>query len=100
MGRNIFGWSYPPGCTGTPFDEELPCEICGEDVDDCICPECPECFTVGDPSCYEKHGLVRTKEQIASLQKREQQWAEDHKAEKEFFANYGKGFVETIFDED
>jgi hypothetical protein len=61
----IFGWSYPPGCSGPP-DDEAPCDVCGREVDDCICPECPTCSGVGDPKCYEQHGLVRTAEQIAS----------------------------------
>lgn len=29
------------------------CEVCAHSVDDCICPECPECGQVGDPNCYE-----------------------------------------------
>ena len=33
---SIFGWSYPPGCSGTPFDEDFEddvCAWCGQDVD-------------------------------------------------------------------
>lgn len=61
--RSIFGWSYPPGCSGPPDEYEGPCEVCGQHVDDCICPECEVCATYGDPDCYIKHGLRRTEEQ-------------------------------------
>lgn len=75
---SIFGWSYPPGCSGTPFDEEYPCAVCGGwDINPsqakphtpaCICPECPECSSVGDPKCYKPlaeggHGLVLSEAQ-------------------------------------
>lgn len=70
-----FGWSYPPGCSGTPGDEsDPPCYVCGLDVESCICPECAECGSQGDPECYDKHGLVRSEEHIASLLKMEQIW--------------------------
>ena len=50
----IFGWSYPPGCNGTPFDEDCQCQVCGQFEDDCICPECATCGDNGNPSCYEE----------------------------------------------
>src|ERR1700720_3365653 len=56
MSRSVFGWSYPPGCSGPP-DDEGPCAVCGNGVDDCTCPECPICKTIGDPHCYRQHGL-------------------------------------------
>ena len=55
----IFGWSYPPGCSGPPDDgPEPPCQMCGELEGKCKCPECTvkvqdhdgafrECGTVG-----------------------------------------------------
>lgn len=48
-------WNMPPGCNvrdipGNNADET--CEVCGQGLDDCICPECPVCFSVGDPACY------------------------------------------------
>lgn len=68
MGRSIFGWDLPPGCTmrdiENAFGEESPCLICGRFSDDCLCPECPKCFNFGDPKCYKEHGLVITDEQI------------------------------------
>ena len=81
----LFGSDYPPGCHSTPFDEDYPCAVCGGwDVDPrlakphapaCICPECPECGTVGDPKCYMPkaeggHGLelsVGQKEKAAAV---------------------------------
>ena len=49
---------------GTPrhdpmFDLDSPCEVCGKDIDLCECPECPKCGSIGDPKCYEEHGLNR-----------------------------------------
>ena len=37
---------------GTPrrnpeFDLDPPCGVCGKPVDECQCPECPECGMVG-----------------------------------------------------
>lgn len=55
MGK--FGWSYPPGCNGTPWDQDYPCEVCGQGTDDCICPECPTCGEVGNPNCYKEVDL-------------------------------------------
>lgn len=60
----LFGWDLPPGCTMADIERAAggdgPCEVCGEHVDDCICPECPTCGVQGDPGCYEAHSLVRT----------------------------------------
>lgn len=55
MGK--FGWSYPPGCSGPPDQDEGPCEVCGLSVDDCICPVCPACQGQGDPACYQETDL-------------------------------------------
>lgn len=69
MSRSMFGWDYPPGVNSVPGDEdEGPCEVCGNDVDNCICPECPECGTYGDPGCYLNHGLELTLEQVKGLE--------------------------------
>ena len=56
----IFGWSLPPGCTGTPYDDEPQCPTCGGYPDGeplCSCPECEACGCVGDPNCYEECGM-------------------------------------------
>jgi hypothetical protein len=51
---SIFGWSYPPGCSGTPYDEDkfgavsdavTECELCGQtlidqDTYDSMCEAC------------------------------------------------------------
>ncbi len=56
MPHSMFGWSYPPGCSGPP--DEPPCKICGCEAGQCQCPECPVCGTCGDPACIAEHGLV------------------------------------------
>lgn len=63
------GWNLPPGVTTQMIDAQFasgPCECCGYDVDsgECVCPECPECESVGDPECYKKHGLKYNKAQL------------------------------------
>ena len=84
----IFGWSYPPGCGGTPWDDERPCEVCGKDVERCICPECPECGCQGDPQCYDTergHGLVKSPEQVESLRVETDKWEALAQAEAEYW---------------
>ena len=73
MTHSIFGWSYPPGCSGPPDIPEGPCEVCGMPLDDCICPECSTCGTQGDPKCYLEHGLVRNQDQIDGRAKLDRQ---------------------------
>lgn len=51
----IFGWSYPPGCSGTPYDEDPPCAACGLDPDQCECPICPECGELIPPLTIQQH---------------------------------------------
>lgn len=56
----------------TYFDPPEPlCEMCGCSPSDCVCPECPECGLVGDPACYEDHGLQETAEQRESRNARD-----------------------------
>ncbi len=103
MGK--FGWSLPPGVTNRMIDEaygtDEPCEICGQNPDgDCLCPECPECGGVGDPGCYDKHGLVRTQEQIDSLRTAEDDWKAENEAEAEYWKEKSKGRADSIFDEE
>lgn len=81
---SVFGWSYPPGCNGTLYDEDYPCEVCGLFPDDCICLECPQCDVVGDPECYEQHGMVRSAEQIQSLAREQAKWEADNAAGTEY----------------
>lgn len=81
----IFGWSYPPGAANDPSapynQEEGPCAVCGEFEDKCICPECPECTSIGDPQCYKEHGLVLTTVQKYSLAWNEALWEEQARQE-------------------
>lgn len=67
--RNIFssGFNMPPGVSTRDIpgnDAPEDCDVCGLDVDSCLCPECKVCGGVGDPACYTDHGLTRTPEQI------------------------------------
>jgi len=83
------GWNMPPGCNYRDIDAALgldqPCEVCGKLEEDCICPECPVCHAHGDPKCYEHHGLVRTEEQIDSLEEMHVDIEADAKAEAEMW---------------
>ena len=86
---SIFGWSYPPGAANDPNapynQEDLPCDICGQDVDDCICPECPSCGQIGELQCYDgfpagkpnSHGLTRSLGQVVMKADAEKRWAEE-----------------------
>jgi hypothetical protein len=76
--------------TRGPHEDEYPCDICGNSVDDCICPECPECGTVGDPLCYKEHGLIRSNEQVESLAKWNSYWEEQNRLENEYYEKYCK----------
>jgi hypothetical protein len=92
MTRNVFGWSYPPGAANDPNapynQQDPPCAVCGQMEDGCICPECEECGSVGDPRCYTgpepwdhptpSHGMIRSEEQIASLAAAEAAWEADN----------------------
>lgn len=64
---SVFGWHYPPGCSGPPEPEEMPCTICGGITEECICPECEICGGIGNPDCYRQdetgHGLEITQAQ-------------------------------------
>ena len=81
---SVFGWSYPAGAANDPFapynQTDEPCGCCGRFPDDCICPECPTCGSVGDPDCYDKHGMVRSQAQIESLAHAEAEWAKTAEA--------------------
>lgn len=76
---SIFGWPYPPGCNGTPFDENHTCEVCGGFPDvDCICKECNVCGDYGNPICYKEHGLIKSNEQINQLKQKQKEWDEEN----------------------
>lgn len=100
----IFGWSYPPGCNGTPFDEpDPPCEVCGgfdlltKEKERpgrmrCICPECPVCGQSGDRKCYDAngHGMVMMDQQIQHLAMNQKAWEEEQRKEEEDFERMAK----------
>ena len=69
------------------------CEVCGEAVDNCICPECPKCGCVGDMRCYnETHGLIPTFEQILRRDWNEalieQESRQEDEAYEEYYSQY------------
>jgi hypothetical protein len=78
----LFGWDLPPGVTTRMINEAAggdgPCEVCGYDVEACVCPECPTCQEQGRPECYSRlegrvwrrgHSLRRTKAQLIGAQR-------------------------------
>lgn len=87
--RNIFGWSYPPGCSGPPEDDSW-CEVCGKEAGDCICPECVVCGDAGNPSCYKDHGLEASEEQRQSLESTNAAREAEVKAESDYYAQIGE----------
>ena len=90
----VFGWDLPPGCSEADIERAAgfgtSCEVCGEGVDNCICPECPVCEEHGNPECYEKHGLVRSHEQTESMRCYEETEEKAAKQEQEYYENYLK----------
>jgi hypothetical protein len=90
MNDSKFGGWYPPGVHNLPCEEVYPCEICGgiPENDECICPECPVCGSIGHLLCYREHGLVRSKEQIGQLAKKEKEWEEHKKKEQEYYEKW------------
>lgn len=58
--------NLPPGVTNSMIDRQSDdhCGCCGRYQDDCICPECTVCGEYGDPRCYQKHGMVYSREQL------------------------------------
>ena len=66
----LFGWDLPPGVSSLPGEyEDCTCLTCGKNVDYCDCPECVFCGNVGDPACYELHGMILSAAQEHSLKK-------------------------------
>ncbi len=78
------GWNLPPGCnvSDLPGNEpEGPCEICLMDLDHCACPQCTTCGAVGDPICYEIHGLERSDAQLISFEIQQRLYKAEAEAE-------------------
>lgn len=91
----IFGWDLPPGCHKLPYDDDYLCEVCGLDVNKCICPECTICGEVGNKDCYDKHGLVRTSEQIESLKKLNDYLDAQDKWDEDLYISYKEDMDNT-----
>lgn len=55
---SIFGWSYPAGCSSTPYDDEPPeaCPQCGADNSDedgkIVCADAPDFCSVACQETY------------------------------------------------
>lgn len=85
----IFGWSLPPGVSMRDIDPgDQPCEVCGKDIDDCVCPECDVCGTQGDPKCYTEHGMKKTKEQEIAAEEAHQRDLKQQAADEEMARDY------------
>lgn len=86
---------YPPGCSGPP-DYPEDCQVCGAyDTDQCICPECRVCGTVGDPKCYEPrevcgHGMTRSKKQVNMFKARMDAEEAQARGEAEWIAKHSQ----------
>lgn len=100
MRRGIFGWSYPPGCSGPPDDNEGPCQVCGQGEVDCICPECPECGAFGDPKCYQgpQQHLTKTIIQVVRLQNAQELWRIECLAENRYLEEWYAQQQEQVYD--
>lgn len=64
----LFGWSYPPGVSRVPGDEDTHCDVCFKSTDECVCHECPHCGGYGDSDCYKNHEMRLTKVQLVARQ--------------------------------
>jgi hypothetical protein len=67
---------------------DVPCDVCGRHVDDCICPECPECAFTGDPKCYKEHGMIMSQEQIESRAAADKAIAEENTRWEKYVAEF------------
>jgi hypothetical protein len=88
MAHSIFGYSYPPGCSGPPDDDPGPCLCCGGDPAGCDCPECPVCGEAGNPECYVAHGLAYSEAQTRGREAMQARMAEEARAENEFWSQF------------
>jgi hypothetical protein len=61
------GWNMPPGCNVRDIPgcgDDFPCDCCGRDPADCICPECVVCGEQGNEKCYKSGHLEFNKQQL------------------------------------
>lgn len=90
MTRGMFGWSLPPGVSvrDLPGNQDVPCEVCGQYDDACVCPECPNpgCYhIIGDMRCYRAGHLELSDQQNAARQEAKEQDARDREAEEAYW---------------
>ena len=55
------GWSTSPNNPKNSdrhvLDGDPYCEVCREWPENCVCPECPLCGEIGNPTCYQEVDL-------------------------------------------
>ena len=102
------GFNLPPGCGTLPGEEDDDwCIVCHNDLDHCVCPRCPECDEIGNPSCYIEdylnknyvggcHALKMTDEQKRVRAENEKEMEQNAQKESEYMESL-KNL--TIFDE-
>lgn len=95
-------FNMPPGCSprdipGNDADES--CAVCCQFIDDCKCPECPTCGSVGDPRCYEDiepDELIKSHGMRLSLHQHATRAAFEaaQRAEADYWDDYAKNHTE------
>lgn len=89
--------NLPPGVTLNDIDRhfgEQPCAVCAGMYDMCVCPECPQCKTYGDPACYKKKHLELNQDQKINLAEHEVRVAEENVYSWEFMISESKFRIE------
>lgn len=54
---------YPTG-----YDADEGCDVCQRSTDDCDCPECPKCASVGDYRCYDRGHMKTAHDSVGAFQ--------------------------------
>ena len=76
---SIFGWSYPAGCSGTPYDDDSPeeCPQCGAanstDEGEPVCSDAPDFCSVACQETYLIAEAEYEREMDAMLNKAERE---------------------------
>ena len=68
-------------------DDYFICQVCHMHEDECVCPECPKCGEIGNPSCYtpEGCGIMFNDEQVKAR--------EEYRIEQEQVVEMEKQFL-------
>jgi hypothetical protein len=91
--------NLPPGTTHKHIDDlfaDRPCDCCGRWPDDCICPPCPVCEAVGNPTCYgdsvavdgSVHGMKLNTAQLIGATRRRIEHLQEQISDEETYINY------------